>query len=97
MNQNIKNLITRFELEPLKPSKMSKYEMKEGRGAAFKNDEKKSDKHPDFQGSIKLNGEEKNISMWWTTSKSGKEYWSISVSEKKVKDQPKEVVKEPWE
>ena len=72
-------------MEPLNrvhKSKQMAYEQKEGQGSLFKNEEKKSEKHPDYTGEIKLNGQMKRLAAWVKQSKNGKMYMSISVSEK---------------
>lgn len=51
-------------------------------GALFKNDNKQTDKHPDYNGSINVNGEEFWLSAWLKTSKAGKKFMSLSVSAK---------------
>ena len=60
------------------------YVPKEGSGSLFKNDRKVSDTHPDFTGSIMLNGKEHYLSAWVKESKKGK-FFSVSVG--KVKEQ----------
>lgn len=66
---------------------MSNYD-NTNRGALFKNDNKKTDKHPDYQGSINVEGTERYLSAWISKAKSGKTYMSISLG--KPKDQPVE-------
>ncbi len=38
-----------------------KYEMKDGSFSLFKNDKKLTEKHPDYKGSIKINGVDFNF------------------------------------
>lgn len=57
------------------------YEIKDMSGSLFRVDEKKSDKHPDFTGKGKVNGELLYISGWLKESKSGKKYLSLAFSE----------------
>jgi hypothetical protein len=44
------------------------YEMKDGSFSLFKNDKKLTDKHPDYKGSIKING----VEHWLKDGKKGK-------------------------
>ena len=52
------------------------------RGVLFKNNEKKTDKHPDYTGSATIDNEDKYMSAWINESKSGKSYLKISFSKK---------------
>jgi hypothetical protein len=58
------------------------FQRKNGQGTLFINDRKTSDKQPDLNGTILINGTEANIAAWRKTSKSGKEYYSVQVSPK---------------
>ena len=61
---------------------MSNYD-NTNRGAIFKNEQKSSDKQPDYKGRINVDGVDKQISLWVTTSKSkeGKKFFSVQISE----------------
>ena len=59
------------------------YTPKEGSGSLFKNTRKTSETHPDYTGSIMLNGKEHWLSAWVKEGKSGK-FFSVSVG--KVKE-----------
>jgi uncharacterized protein (DUF736 family) len=59
---------------------MSNYD-NTNRGAIFKNDQKSSDKQPDYKGKINVDGVDKQISLWVTTSKEGKKFFSVQISE----------------
>jgi uncharacterized protein (DUF736 family) len=59
---------------------MSNYD-NTNRGAIFKNEQKSSDKQPDYKGKINVDGVDKQISLWVTTSKEGKKFFSVQVSE----------------
>jgi uncharacterized protein (DUF736 family) len=54
---------------------------KDNSGALFKEDEKKSDKHPDYKGNCLINGKKMYIAAWINTSQGGKTYMSLSFSE----------------
>ena len=55
---------------------------KENRGVLFKNDDKQSDNHPDYKGSINIDGIEYWLSSWIKTSKQGNKFMSLSVQPK---------------
>lgn len=52
------------------------------RGTLFKAKEKKSEKSPDYTGTINVNGVEMRLSAWLKESKAGTKYFSLAVSEK---------------
>jgi uncharacterized protein (DUF736 family) len=60
------------------------YEMKEGSASLFKNSRKTSDSHPDYTGSIMLQGKEHYLSAWIKESAKVGKYFSISVG--KIKE-----------
>lgn len=60
---------------------MSEYD-DTNRGALFKNDKKESDNHPDYKGSINVNGTDYWLSSWLKKSKAGAKYMSLSVKPK---------------
>jgi uncharacterized protein (DUF736 family) len=56
------------------------------RGAIFKNDDKQQDNHPDYKGSLNVNGVDLWVSGWLKTSeKTGKKFMSLSVKPKEDK------------
>ena len=53
---------------------------KDNSGALFKEEEKKSEKHPDYKGNCLVNGQKMYIAAWINESQSGKKYMSLSFS-----------------
>jgi uncharacterized protein (DUF736 family) len=51
------------------------------RGALFKNQDKESEKHPDYKGTLNVDGKEFQIAAWIKESQKGQKYMSLSVSE----------------
>lgn len=58
------------------------------RGVLFKNDDKQSDKHPDYKGTITVDRVEYWISSWIKTSKQGNKFMSLSVQPKQPAAMP---------
>ena len=56
-------------------------------GALFKVDQKKSDRHPDYNGSCEINGTEFWVSGWIKQSKAGKPFMSLSFTAKEQQAQ----------
>jgi uncharacterized protein (DUF736 family) len=50
------------------------------RGELSRNSKKKDDKHPDYKGSLTVNGTTLQVSGWAKSSANGKEYISLSFS-----------------
>jgi uncharacterized protein (DUF736 family) len=50
-------------------------------GTLFKNEKKKSENHPDYTGSCKIDNVEWDIAGWKKTTNSGKSFLSLSFSE----------------
>jgi len=51
---------------------------KDNQGALFRVEEKKSDNHPDYSGTVTIGGKEMWISGWINESKSKKQYMKLS-------------------
>ena len=56
--------------------------MKEGSGSLFKNTRKTTETHPDYNGSIMVNGKEHWLSAWVKEGKNGK-FFSVSIGQEK--------------
>ena len=59
------------------------YIPKEGSGSLFKNDRKTTENHPDYTGTIMVNGKEHWLSGWVKEGKKGK-FFSISIGKEKI-------------
>ena len=53
---------------------------KENTGALFKNDRKKSTKHPDYTGKVNVGGQDFRLAGWIKQAQSGKSFMSLSVT-----------------
>lgn len=58
------------------------YTLQEGQGSLFKNTNKKSEKSPDYNGEIVVNGEAMWLNAWMKKSKSGVSYLSVAAKPK---------------
>ena len=58
------------------------YEQRDNSGSLFKNDKKTTDKHPDYKGTVMVNGVEYWISSWLKTGKSGVKFMSLAFTPK---------------
>ena len=63
-------------------------------GVLFKNENKKSDRHPDYNGSITLQDGDYWLSSWINESQNGKKYMSLSIGDKKEDLQKEEITVE---
>ena len=62
-------------------------EQKNNTGAIFKNENKTTDKHPEYKGKVLVNNKEMEIALWLKTSAKGVKFFSVSLSEPFVKSQ----------
>jgi len=70
-------------------------ETRNNSGAIFKNDNKKTDNHPDYKGKVNVNGKDMEIALWLKTSGSGVKFMSAQFSEPFVKTEPQIQRNEP--
>lgn len=63
------------------------FEQKDGQGALFRNEDKDTEQHPDYRGSIKIRGQEYWLSAWIKEAKSGAKYMSLSAQPKQTPTQ----------
>ena len=61
------------------------YEAKPNTGTLWKNDRKEKDTHPDYRGSLNVDGHEYEISAWIKEGKKGK-FMSLAIKEPYQKD-----------
>lgn len=52
------------------------------RGALFREENRKSDKHPEFSGTLNVEGREYYVDAWVNQAQSGRKYFSLSVKPK---------------
>ena len=60
-------------------------ETKNNSGAIFKNDKKTSETHPDYKGTVNVNGKDMEVALWLRESKAGTKYFSATFQEPYVK------------
>jgi uncharacterized protein (DUF736 family) len=59
------------------------FKHKENCGSLFKNEQKKTDKHPDYTGTIDIHGKVMRIAGWNKAGKEGSTFLSLQISEEK--------------
>jgi uncharacterized protein (DUF736 family) len=69
-------------------------ETKNNSGAIFKNDNKKSENHPDYKGKVNVNGADMEVALWLKESKTGTKYFSATFQEPYVKPEARVVTDE---
>jgi hypothetical protein len=60
----------------------------DNKGVLFRAQEKKTDKHPDYDGNITIDGVEYWLSGWQRTSAKGTKFLSLSIKPKKAAQKP---------
>lgn len=58
------------------------FQQKENTGALFRNDRKEKESHPDYQGSLNVDGVDYWLSGWLNESKDGRKYFGLQVKPK---------------
>ncbi len=58
------------------------YQQRDNAGSLFKNTEKESDKHPDYNGSANVDGVEYFMDAWINEAESGRKYMSFRFKKK---------------
>jgi len=67
------------------------YELRDNSGSAFKNRRKETDKHPDYTGEIKIEGQVYWLNIWIKTDKNGNPWYSLGVKKKDFSEAKKAV------
>lgn len=60
------------------------YEQKNNSGSLFRNDKKQTEKQPDYNGTVRVDGKDYKLAAWIKESKSGQKYFSLSLQEANV-------------
>lgn len=58
------------------------YETKDNTGSLFRNNRKETERHPDYNGSVRIDGHDMWISAWLKESKDGTKYFSLAFKRK---------------
>lgn len=58
------------------------YEQKDNSGSLFKNTRKEKDTHPDYTGSVRIDGVDMWVSSWIKKDKNGNSYMSLAFKPK---------------
>lgn len=66
---------------------MSKYQTRDLSGSLFKNENKKTDNHPDYSGEALIDGQAYFMDAWLKTADSGRRWMSFSFKPKQRQEQ----------
>lgn len=58
------------------------------RGVLFRNDRRETEKHPEYTGTINVDGTDYRLAAWVREGK-GRKYFSLAISPKEPKSEPK--------
>lgn len=79
------------------------YETKDNTGSLFRNNRKEKDSHPDYNGSVRIEGRDMWIAAWLKEAKDGSKYMSLAFKRKDGTDarpdkaqEFKDAVKKNW-
>ena len=74
------------------------YELKPNTGSLFKAKERATDRHPEYTGSINIDGREYWLAGWVKEDKNGNKYFSLSLKPKEAKpaEKPAEKPRGPF-
>lgn len=65
---------------------MAEYQQYPNSGSLFKNERKTTEKHPDYNGSLNVDGVDFWVSGWIKTAKNGKKFLSLAINPKQPKE-----------
>lgn len=66
------------------------YQNKPNTGALFTKKQRKTEKQPNFEGNINVNGKDWDIAAWIKVSKTGDKYLSLKIEEPQNKAKPQQ-------
>ena len=64
-------------------------------GAIFKNNNKNTDKQPDYRGSVTVDNKDYEIALWLRKSEKGTSYFSVALSEPYKKEDKTPIAPQP--
>lgn len=73
---------------------MSQFQQKDMSGSLFKNEQKQTDRHPDYSGTATIDGVEMFMDAWIKTADTGRKWMSFSFKPKQ-KQAAKPAAKQP--
>ena len=67
------------------------------RGVLFRNEKRTSEKAPEYEGKIDINGKEYRLAAWIKESKAGKKFFSLSIASPAIPVKKEEKPVQPLE